>query len=123
MAKITRSSAQIYVVGLLYHPPKPIYDSSDFVTRLFNDIEELCCQYPQAVLYITGNFNKLDITRQSNNAGLTQIMQTVTHGRHTPDLFLTNREDLASCIVVKSCLNTDQKNTDGKKLRYFVFCF
>ena len=95
------------MVGLLYHPPKPIYDSSDFVTRLFNDVEELSCQYPQAVLYITGDFNKLDITRQSNDAGLTQIVQTVTHERHTPDIFLTNREDLASCTVVKSCLNTD----------------
>lgn len=106
------------MVGLLYHPPKPIYDSSDFATRFFNDVEELSCQYPQAVLYITGDFNKLDITRQSNDAGLTQIVQTVTHGRHTLDLFLTNREDLASCTVVKSCLNT----IDGK-LRYFMFCF
>jgi len=78
---------QHYVVGLLYHPPKPIYDPRDFVNRLFNNIEELSCQNPQAVFYITGDFNQLDINRRYSDAGLTQIVQTATCGRHTLDLF------------------------------------
>ena len=104
--KITKKG-QDYIVGLLYHPPKPIYDARDFVNRLFNDIEELSCQNPQAVFYITGDFNQLDINRQCSDAGLTQIVQTATRRRHTLDLFLTNREDIVVCTVVKSCLNTD----------------
>jgi len=43
---------QTYIVGLLYHPPKPIYDSKEFVTALSNDIEELSCQYPHACCYL-----------------------------------------------------------------------
>ena len=43
---------QTFIVGLLYHPPKPIYDSSEFVTTLFNGIEELTCQYQHAVFFI-----------------------------------------------------------------------
>jgi len=88
---------QTYIVGLLYHPPKPIYD-----------IEELSCQYPHAVIYITAcAVNQLDISKLCSDCGLTQTVQSVTHGRHTQDLFLTNREDTVSCTVVKSCLNTD----------------
>ena len=100
-------NAQIYIFGLVYHPPKPIYDSHDFTVKLFNDIDELSCIFPQAIFYITGDFNRLDITKQSIDAGLTQIVQSTTHGRHILDLFLTNRDDITSCTVVKSCLNTD----------------
>ena len=100
-------NAQIYIFGLVYHPPKPIYDSHDFTVKLFNDIDELSCIFPQATFYITGNFNRLDITKQSIDAGLTQIVQSTTHGRHTLDLFLTNREYIVSCTVVKPWLNTD----------------
>ena len=57
--------------------------------------------------YITGDFNQLDISKQCSDSDLTQIVQSVTRGRHTLDLFLTNREDIVSCTVDKSCLNTD----------------
>ena len=100
-------NAQTYIFGLLYHPPKPIYDSRDFSARLFSDVEELSCQFPEAIFYVTGDFNQLDITQHSIDAGLTQIVQSPTHGRHTLDLFLTNRDDIVTCTVVKSCLNTD----------------
>ena len=42
---------ETYIVGLVYHPPKPIYDSKEFVTALSNDIEELSCQYQHACCY------------------------------------------------------------------------
>jgi len=67
----------------------------------------ISCLFPQAALYTTGDFNWLDITKQSIDASLTQIVQSTTHGRHTLYLFLTNRDDIVSCTVVKSCLNAD----------------
>jgi len=103
--KISKN-AQIYIFGLVYHPPKPIYDSHDFTVKLFNDIDELSCIFPQATFYWTGDFNRLDITKQSIDACLTQIVQSTTHGRHTLDFFLTNRDDIVSCTVVKLLLNT-----------------
>ena len=30
---------QTFIVGLLYHPPKPIYDSNEFVTTLFKYVD------------------------------------------------------------------------------------
>jgi len=46
------------MLGLVYYPPKPIYDSHDFTVKLFNDIDVLIsCLFPQAALYITGDFN------------------------------------------------------------------
>ena len=49
----------------------------------------------------------LTLTDNAATHGLTQIVQTATRGRYTLDLFLTNRDDIVICTVVKSCLNTD----------------
>ena len=72
-----RKKGQTYIVGLLYHPPKPIYDSKEFAISLSNDIEELSCQYPHAVIYITGDFNQLDISKLCSDCGLTQTVPVV----------------------------------------------
>ena len=57
--KITKCS-QLYMV--VYHPPKPIYNSHDFVARLTNDVDYLISTYPHAVLILTGDFNRLDMS-------------------------------------------------------------
>ena len=63
--------------------------------------------YWNAISVTHWRINQLDITRQCSDAGLIQIVQTVTRGRHTLDLFLTNCKDTVSCTVAKSCLNND----------------
>ena len=49
---------------VVYHPPKPIYNSHDFLARLTNDVDYLISRptYPHAVLILTGDFNRLDMS-------------------------------------------------------------
>jgi len=53
--KITKCS-QLYLVMVVYHPPKPIYNSHDFLARLTNDVDYLISTYPHAVLILTGEY-------------------------------------------------------------------
>ena len=53
--KITKCS-QLNLQMVVYHPPKLIYNSHDFVTRLTNDVNYLTSTYPHAVLILTGDF-------------------------------------------------------------------
>ena len=51
--------------------PLPVLPCLPLLPCSFNDIDELSCIFPQAIFYITGDFNRLDITKQSVDGGLT----------------------------------------------------
>jgi len=104
--KITKCS-QLYLLTVVYHPPKPIYNSHDFLVRLTNDIDYLISTYPHAVLILTGDFNRLDMSEFLNDTGLFLIDTGATRGRHALDLLITNCPDIITCTVTKSCLRTD----------------
>ena len=59
---LTTKCSQLYLLMDVYHPPKPIYNSRDFLVRLTNDIDYLIGTYPHAVLILTGDFNRLDMS-------------------------------------------------------------
>ena len=92
---------------VVYHPPKPIYNSRDFLVRLTNDTDYLISTYHHAVLIITGDFNRLGMSEFLNDTGLFLIDTGATRGRHALDLLITNRPDIVTCTVTNSCLRTD----------------
>ena len=52
----------VVLIMVVFHPPKPIYNSHDFLVRLTNDVDYLISTYPHAVLILTGDFNRLDMS-------------------------------------------------------------
>jgi len=84
-----------------------VYNSQDFITRLTDDIDFLSATFPQAILFITGDFNRLDLSTFLAETGLFQIDVGPTRGRHQLDLFITNSPNFSTCLVAKSCLQTD----------------
>jgi hypothetical protein len=96
-----------YLVCAIYHPPKPVYDSNEFLTRLQSDLDELLLAFPDCILYIVGDFNQLHLTELLCDTGLTQLVIKPTRGTHILDLFITNRPDLLKCTVIKSTVTTD----------------
>lgn len=104
--KICKCSV-LYVMLIVYHPPKPVYNSQDLITRLTDDIDYVSCNFPQAILFLTGDFNRLDLNTFLADTGLIMIDVGPTRGRHELDRFITNSPDFSSCTVVKACLNTD----------------
>ena len=117
---------------IVYHPPKPVYNSEDFIARLTDDIDYLSCNFPQAILFLTGDFNRLDLSTFLADTGLILVDIGATRGRHKLDRLITNSPDFSrpTCIVAKSCLNTDHQAllvncstplaTDSRKTRRVV---
>jgi len=50
---------------IVYHPPKPVYNSKDFITRLTDDVDYLSYSFPQA-----GYFYGLDLSTFLADTGL-----------------------------------------------------
>ena len=114
---------------IIYHPPKPIYDSKDLISDLMSDIEDLACADPEATISIIGDLNNLDHSKLESESGLVQLVQDVTHGKRILDKFLTNNVDLftirtsVSAIktkhraVLANCLSgTDHLSSDKEKI-------
>ena len=101
--------AETYLFLLLYHPPKPKYKPNTLLERLTSDVESLIDTHPTATLYLTGDFNHLNISQFLSETGLQQIVTEATRGTNTLDLFITNRLDQAQCRVAQSSMQTDHR--------------
>ena len=80
---------------LVYHPPRPKYKPDYLLVRLSNDVEYLM----DAVIYLTGDFNQLNICVLVSETGLQQVVNEATRGNSILDVFLTNRHNEVHCSV------------------------
>ena len=112
------SSSLIYCV--LYHPPKPIYDSDQLIDDLVADVKGLALVYPDAVISIIGDLNDLEHGRLENESGMEQLIHDVTHGRRTIDKFLTTHPHLFRTYARKSGIVTKHSAIIAKVTETFV---
>lgn len=68
--KITGLNRVIYVAAL-YHPPKPIYETSDLMCRLELTADRISTADPGALVIIGGDFNQLNVDDVAESTGLT----------------------------------------------------
>ena len=73
--------AFMFYYCVIYHPPKPIYDSKELIDDLMNDIDDLAIADPDAIISIIGDLNDLDHSKLETESGLVQLVKDVTHGR------------------------------------------
>jgi len=104
--KVEKAS-QVYFFMLVYHPPRPKYKPDSLLVRLSNDVEYLMDTYPNAIIYLTGDFNQLNISVLVSETGLQQVDNEATRGHSILDLFLINRPNEVHCSVFRSCMKTD----------------
>jgi len=83
-----------YCICVCYHPPKPVYSPSDLIATLQHNLLELLDSYPNDILVITGDFNRLKVTNILIEFGLEQIVTEPTRKNNILDVFITNRPEL-----------------------------
>lgn len=76
------------IAGLVYHPPGA--DASLIRDHLFNSLTAAEAQYPNCAILVTGDFNRLNVSRLLNHFRLRQIVKVPTRKNVTLDLMLTN---------------------------------
>ena len=88
------------------HPPKPIYDVSNFQTLLEDKISCLLDNDPDSIVILTGDLNRLNTVELQLQQGLEQIVNLPTHNKNSLDQFITNRSDLfKSSLCLSHSLN------------------
>ena len=88
---VNNNEVQAYLLLTVYHPPKPVYNVTEYIERLRNDVDELSVTYPTSIL--------IDLTYQLLvDCGFVQVNTTPTRGRHVLDVFITNRIDLIDSL-------------------------
>ena len=101
--------ASMFYYCVIYHPPKPIYDSKELIDDLMNDIDDLAVADPDAIISIIGDLNDLDHSKLENESGLVQLVKDVTHGKRILDKFLTNNSELFSIKTINSTIKTKHR--------------
>jgi len=69
-----------HVVGLCYHPPKPLYQSTLLIDTIKQDLDTITHQNPNALIIFAGDLNQLNVTWLSQECGMTMINRDITHG-------------------------------------------
>ena len=104
-----RTTTMDFVLGVCYHPPKPLYNTAELVNKISNDLDYINIHTPDAVIVFAGDLNSLPIDFLTQDFGLTLLNDTVTHGSRVLDKFFCSRPDLFVCRTIASTINTKHK--------------
>ena len=105
--KISNAFLTYYVIGV-YHPPKPLYQSSALLDYLSNIIDTIANVDAKAAVILTGDFNQLG-DESFKDMGLLSLVNEPTHQGHILDRLYTSQPIYNSCKVVTSTIVTAHK--------------
>jgi len=75
-----QNSKRDVLIGALYHPPKPIYQTSALLTHLEKCVDLLSADFPDASVILAGDFNELHDDDIITRCALTSIVDQPTRG-------------------------------------------
>ena len=104
-----RTGARDVIVGALYHPPQPQYDTSDLLNHIevCEDAVELA--FPAALIILAGDFNTLPDDDVVARSALCSIVDQPTRGANKLDRIYVSEPSFTSIKVVTSTGKSDHK--------------
>ena len=104
------NSKRDVLIGALYHPPKPIYQTSAaLLAHLEKCVDLLSADFPDASVILAGYFNALHDDDIITRFALTSIVDQPTRGDSNLDRIHVSELDYAGVKVVQSAVKTDHK--------------
>jgi hypothetical protein len=96
---------------LVYHPPRPLYDTSLFVVPLTAIIDSISIVYPEAIFVACGDFNTFQIDFLCTDFGLVNLSNTATRKNSNLDKFFTQPyvATTLTCRILTSAAKTDHR--------------
>ena len=93
----------------VYHPPRPLYDTSLFKAYLTMNIDNLMSFEPSASIVIGGDFNQITNDEVCLDTGLISLISTPTRGNSILDKVFVSGDisPYFSVKVIKSTVKTD----------------
>ena len=96
-------------VSALYHPPKPLYQSTALLDHIEAGVDALAMVYPAATVVLAGDFNTLDDPEVVSCTAMHSIVNRPTRGVNILDRMYVNELCYASVQVVTSTVRSDHK--------------
>jgi len=96
-------------VGALYHPPKPLYESTELLDHIEAGVDALTTAYPAATVVLAGDFNTLDDSEIVTRTAMHSIVNRPTRGVNILDRVYVNDLCYAAVRVVASTVRSDHK--------------
>ena len=95
------------IVGALYHPPKPIYDTTQFLCYFENCILEITHNSADSLIAIAGDANSLPDGLLLSNTGLLSIVTAPTRGSNCLDKIYVSEPLYENIKICKSAVKSD----------------
>ena len=96
-------------VSALYHPPKPLYQSTALLNHIEAGVDALTTAYPVVTDVLAGDFNTLDDSEVVSRTAMHSIVNRPTRGVNIPDRVCVNELCYTSVRVVTSTVRSDHK--------------
>jgi len=97
------------IIGALYHPSKPVYQTEALLNYVELSLEELGRDHPAATVILCGDFNQLSDGTVCERTGLIYLVQQPTRGEHILDrIYVSSPVDYV-IRVLTSVVRSDHK--------------
>ena len=98
-----------FLVGALYHPPKPLYQPSALLDYVETSIDALTNTFPSATIILAGDFNSLDDSEILSRNALVSIVNRPTRGENHLDRIYVSDLVYTNVGVVTSTVKSNHK--------------
>ena len=98
-----------FIIGCLYIPPKPSYSITEFHEVVSKQLDFIINKFSDCHVVVGGDFNLVDCELLKISYGLTQVVESATHGTKILDKFFVSRPDLFDVTVCGSLVKTKHK--------------
>ena len=97
----------IAFIGALYHPPVPVYQTSDILDHIESAVLQIQQDFPVSHVILAGDFNKLPEYEVVTRTGLTPLVSQPTRGSSILDRVYVSGLQYGGIKVVKSAVKSD----------------
>ena len=96
-----------FIIGAIYHPPKPLYDTKDFMDYLTSTLDFFMSSHPNSSVILAGDLNQLSDTDLRLRTGLRSVVKLPTRGPSFLDRVYVSHVLELDVKVTKSAIKSD----------------
>ena len=104
-----RAGVRDLIIGAIYHPPRPLYDTTEFLNYIEDCVDAAELAFPAALVILAGDFNALPDDDVIARSALCSIVEQPTRGANKLDRIYVSEPSYTSVKVITATGKSDHK--------------
>jgi len=100
-------AARDVLIGALYHPPQPLYQTTELLNHIEDCVDAVELTFPGALIILAGDFNTMPEDDVIARTALSSIVDQPTRGVNKLDRIYVSEPSYTSVKVVASARKSD----------------